>query len=366
MLDLIKIRQDLHRIPELGFQEYKTVEYIKSVLVQLPNLVIHEFAFPALVIEYKVNTTDYKLFRADMDALPITEQTGCDFVSEHEGKMHACGHDIHMTILLGLIEQVIATESQQNLLFVFQPAEEGFGGAEKMLATKFFDSYDISECFALHVNGDLPVGTLSTKPGVFFANTQELELTFKGRSAHVAFPEKGKNALAAGVDFYQNLHIILRKRFPQKMRVICGLGKMEAGTVMNAVPDFCTFHGTIRAFTDADHLALKELVRNLATEVSGEHKLDFELLWHAYYKEVNNNNELFTKMEQVIAGTEYNMLSSEQVFTGEDFGYFTARYPGLLFWLGANQGEVQDLHSAKFLPSDKAIAVGIDLMQKMI
>ncbi len=366
MLDLIKIRQDLHRIPELGFQEFKTVKYIKTILSKFPNLIIHEFDFPAIVAEYKVNDDEYKIFRADMDALPILEKTGVDFASEHIGKMHACGHDVHMTILIGLIEKVISSLPKQNILFVFQPAEEGFGGAERLLSTNFFYDYNIESCYALHVNGALPIGTISSKPGIFFANTQELELSFKGVSAHVAFPEKGKNALDAGVDFYRKFKVELQKNFPEKKRVICGLGKMEAGTVMNAVPAFCTFHGTIRAFTQDDHLSLKELLHKVAEDVAKEHKLDFELNWHAFYKEVNNNEDLFVKLQQVIGKTKYKMITSEQVFTGEDFGYFTALYPGLLFWLGANQGVSQDLHSDKFLPAEESIEVGVEVLYKMI
>jgi N-acetyldiaminopimelate deacetylase len=366
MLDLIKIRHYLHRIPELGFQEFKTVQYIKSLLSQFPNLELHEFDFPAIVAEYKVNDNDYKLFRADMDALPILEKTGVDFASENIGKMHACGHDVHMTILIGLIEKVVFSQPEQNILFVFQPAEEGFGGAQRLLSTNFFDGYQIDSCYALHVNGALPVGTISSKAGVFFANTQELELTFQGISAHVAFPEKGKNALDAGMEFYQKIKIELQKKFIQKKRVICGLGKMEAGTVMNAVPDFCTFHGTIRAYTNADHQLLKELIREVAEDIAQKHKLDFELNWHAYYKEVYNNKDLYNKLKQVISETKFRIITSEQVFTGEDFGYFTARYPGLLFWLGANQGTAQDLHSDKFLPAEESIEVGVDILYKLI
>ncbi|MFO7896278.1 MAG: amidohydrolase [Candidatus Cloacimonadales bacterium] len=366
MLDLIKIRQDLHRIPELGFAEHKTVKYLQDILQQFPQLKIHHFDFPAIVAEYRVDDEAYKLFRADMDALPIAEQTGCDFASEHAGKMHACGHDLHMTILLGLIEQVLRREMQQNILFVFQPAEEGLGGAERLIKTGIFQNYQISECYALHVNGAFPVGTVASKPGIFFANTRELELTFRGVSAHVAFPEKGRDALAAGVDFYAQLQRELLERFPQPGSVICGLGQMSAGTVMNAVPDFCTFHGTIRAFSTADHQKLKRLVEKLAARVAQEHQLKAEVQWHAFYKEVNNSLQLYQKFQQILKISAYELIESPAVFTGEDFGFFAAQYPGLLFWLGADSGSSEDLHSAKFLPAAAAIEVGVDLLSRLV
>jgi N-acetyldiaminopimelate deacetylase len=366
MLDLIKIRQDLHRIPELGFAEHKTVQYLLNILEKFPKLQIHRFDFPAIVAEYRVDERAYKLFRADMDALPIAEQTGVAFASEHPGKMHACGHDMHMTILLGLIEQVLRRELQQNILFVFQPAEEGLGGAEKLLKTGFFRNYEISECYALHVNGAFPVGTVATKPGIFFANTRELELTFRGVSAHVAFPEKGRDALAAGVDFYSQLQKELSEKFPQPGSVICALGKMSAGTVMNAVPDFCAFEGTIRAFSQADHLKLKKLLEELAQSVAEAHQLTAEVQWHAFYKEVNNSPQLYQKFQQKLKNSAYNLLEAPAVFTGEDFGFFAQHYPGLLFWLGANQGSSEDLHSAKFLPAPAAIEVGVDLLARLV
>ncbi|MCK4955992.1 MAG: amidohydrolase [Candidatus Cloacimonetes bacterium] len=366
MLDLIKIREDLHQIPELGFQEVKTQKYIEKVLAKFPELIIHRFDFPALVAEYKVGEGSYKLFRADMDALPISEESGCAFSSKHLGKMHACGHDMHMTILLGLIERVINQNIQQNILFVFQPAEEGMGGARRMLDTNFFKKYNITACFALHVNGEYPVGTIASKPGIFFANTREVEVVFQGKSAHVAFSEKGKNALDAGAEFYLALQDEIKEQFPQKKTVICAFGKMEAGTVMNAVPAKCTFNGTIRAFTAENHENIKKLVEEVAKSIARKHELEVEVIYHAYYKEVNNDFGLFASLKQQLAGSEYKLLESEAVFTGEDFGFFAAEYPGLLFWLGANQGEAQDLHSNKFLPDFNAVKVGIDVMAGLV
>ena len=122
MFNLIDIRKELHKIPELGFEEIKTHKYILQLLENLEGLKIHTFDFPGILIEYSHGYGKYKLFRADMDGLPITEDTNCCFESEHKGKMHACGHDIHMTILIGLIEKVVTDNVSENLLFLFQPA----------------------------------------------------------------------------------------------------------------------------------------------------------------------------------------------------------------------------------------------------
>lgn len=365
-MNLYKIRKDLHQIPELGFQEYKTTKYIKSVLSEFPELEIHEFEFPGLLIEYKKNEEKYKLFRADMDALPITEDNHCDFVSTHPCIMHACGHDMHMTILLGLIDQVIKKQPDQNLLFLFQPAEEGFGGAERILKTGMLDKFEITETFALHVNGHLPTGAIESKPGVFFANTQEISVKFIGRSAHVAFPQNGRNALAAGADFYLNLQKRIQQKFPNHSGAICEFGFMKAGTVMNAIAAESHLDGTMRAFEKEDWQEVHEILKTTAAESSEKYNLNHEIIYKSYYKRVVNNEDLYQKLVKKVKQLEIDFTEGHAVFTGEDFGYFTDKYRGILFWLGVHSGKKMDLHSPDFLPDEKAIAIGVKVLFSMI
>ncbi|RLC49181.1 MAG: amidohydrolase [Candidatus Cloacimonadota bacterium] len=365
-MNLSEIRKNLHQIPELGFEEFKTQKFILSILKQFPQLKIHTFPFTGIVAEYSVGKGDYKLIRADMDALPIEEETDCDFRSQHPGKMHACGHDVHMTILLGLIEKVIQADLQQNILFVFQPAEEGKGGAKKMLETGFFDSFSISEAFALHVSGSLPLGTISSKAGIFFANTEEVDVIFKGKSAHVAFPETGKDALKAGIDFLRIVEENLQKNFTIPDTIRCVFGKMEAGTVRNAIPADCKLEGTIRAFFDDDLRKIKEILEFSGKEIAEKNGVQTKIKYLSYYKAVKNEKTLYQKLKSVCRKLNLKFEEAEAVFTGEDFGYFSEKYPGLLFWLGANQGEKQDLHSSSFLPDEKAIPIGVDVFFKLI
>lgn len=365
-MNLYRIRKDLHQIPELGFQEYQTTKYIKSILSGLSNLEIYEFDFPGLLVEYKKNSEKYKLFRADMDALPIQEDDQCDFISTHPGKMHACGHDMHMTILIGLIEKVIADQPEQNILFLFQPAEEGYGGAERILKTGILDNFEISEVFALHVNGHLPVGTIESKPGVFFANTQEISVKFIGKSAHVAFPQNGRNALAAGSDFYLNLQEKIKQEFPNHSGAICEFGFMQAGTVMNAIAAECHLDGTMRAFEENDWQKVHELLKNTAAESAEKYDLKHEIVYKSYYKRVVNNEILCLRLQETAKKLLVNYIEGHAVFTGEDFGYLTDKYKGILFWLGVHSGTKMDLHSPDFLPDEKAIDVGLKILFAMI
>ncbi len=367
MFDLIKIRKELHKIPELGFEEIKTQKYILQLLETLDGLKIHTFDFTGILVEYSFGNGKYKLFRADMDGLPITEDTNCDFSSEHKGKMHACGHDMHMAILIGFIEKIVADKVNENLLFLFQPAEEGKGGATRIINTGIFNKFDISETYALHVNGGMKTGEIASKPGIFFANTQEIEVVFKGKSAHVAFAEKGINALTAGAEFYFNIADEIKKEFPIGKPVICAFGKMNAGVVMNAVPSECRLEGTFRAFTNENHEILKALIENVKSKIANKYVVDAEIIYKAFYKEVINNEILFEKLKIEAAEIGIEFKETEMVFTGEDFGFFTEKYNGLLFWLGAgNQNDNADLHSPQFLPDEKAINIGVEIFFKLI
>lgn len=366
-MNLYKIREQLHKIPELGFEEVKTQKYIINLLEKQKGLQIHTFDFPGILIEYSHGKGQYKLFRADMDALPITEKTNCGFLSEHKGKMHACGHDIHMTILIGLIDRVVQENMKENLLFLFQPAEEGRGGATRILETGIFDNFAVSQAYALHVNGTMEVGEVASKSGVFFANTQEIEVIFKGKSAHVAFSEKGKNALRAGAEFYLELEDEIKREFPVGKPVICAFGKMNAGVVMNSVPAECKLEGTYRAFSSANHNILKVLIEKTVSKISDRHGIKHEIIYKAYYKEVVNDEHLLKKLKRTCTQMDIRFIDSDLVFTGEDFGFFTEKFAGLLFWLGAgNKDNNINLHSPKFLADKKSIDVGLDLLYSLI
>jgi N-acetyldiaminopimelate deacetylase len=366
MLDLYQIRKELHRIPELGFQEFKTTKFIKNTLRKFKEIKLITFDFTGLMVEYSHGEESYKLFRADIDALPIQEDESCPFHSQHPGVMHACGHDMHTTVLIGLIEKVIEEKRKENLLFVFQPAEEGKGGAERILKTGILDKYKISETYALHVSGDLEVGQVSSKAGIFFANTQEIEVRFHGKSAHVAFPENGRNALAAGAEFYTNLHENIHAAYPNGKEVICEFGQMEAGTAMNAIAAHCILQGTMRSFHDESYKKVRSILEKTVRASAEKHRVKSEIVYKCFYKHVVNHQKLYENFQYVVAKLGYENIPAEAVFTGEDFGYFAERYPGLLFWLGVHSGTEMDLHSVDFLPDEKAIDVGVNILFNLI
>jgi len=357
--DLISIREELHQIPEIAFEERLSSRYIIKQLEELPGIMIHRFQnSTGILVEYSHGEGAYRLFRADMDALPIAENTGKACQSRHPGMMHACGHDVHMTILIGLIKQVCTEKPAKNLLFLFQPAEEGKGGAEYVLAEGLIQSYSIESVYALHVASGMPVGTVSSRAGVFFGLPQEFDVVFKGKAAHAAYPEQGVNALDAALTFIALMNTDIED-LKTEHRVIFHIGKLESGTVRNVVPDLCRIEGTHRSLERSSRDAMNEFIKQNSAEASRQTgaEASYDLL--CSYDPVVNDELLVQKLQEQCAILKLNYLPADPAMTGEDFGFFTSLYPGLLFWLGS--GCDYPLHSDKFYPDPACIEPGVKL-----
>ena len=241
----IQLRHKIHQYPELAFQEFKTTELIISNVNDLPGseeLIIHTPFPTGVLFEYKVNDGEFLLFRADIDALPIKEQNEVEFKSTND-YMHACGHDVHTSILYSFLEAVLKKKPNRNILFLFQPAEEAGGGAMKFYKTGVFNQFQIKNAFALHVTDEYPLGTVASTPGVLFASALEVDIDFIGESAHVAFPDKGKNAFKAMRMFLDKSDELLKKTGDS---ILFGIGKYTAGNVRNITPGYSKLEGSIR------------------------------------------------------------------------------------------------------------------------
>ncbi|MEN6445473.1 MAG: amidohydrolase [Candidatus Cloacimonas sp.] len=370
MLDLIELRHNLHKIPELAFKEFKTrallEESISKILQDQPKDTwkLHHFnGNTGLLLEYTCAAGPYLLFRADMDALPIYENTGVDYASEHPGFMHSCGHDIHLAILMGLIQFVAINKPQRNLLFLFQPAEEGEGGAQSVLAEGIIQKFNIEMVLALHIASDLPVGAISAKEGIFFAIPQEFDVCFYGKSAHIAFPEKGIDALNAGIMF-MNLITDRLQELKAKEKIIFHIGKMSSGTIRNVISDQCVLEGTHRSLSKEISQKINNVIKDTAAFVAKATGANYEVKFLATYDPVINNANLVKRLQEICQRENIQYIPAETAMTGEDFGFFTTLYPGLLFWLGS--GCPQPLHSDKFLPKDESIEVGVKVFSAFL
>ena len=360
----IQLRHKLHQNPELAFNEFKTTELIINTIKSLPGsdkLKIHTPFPTGVLFEYKVDENPYLLFRADIDALAIKEENEIEFKSKNNF-MHACGHDVHTSILYSFLNKILELKPEQNILFLFQPAEEAGGGAMQFYATGIFDQFKIENAFALHVSDEFPVGTIASTSGVLFASALEVDIEFIGESAHVAFPNKGKNAFNALRNFLDKNEELL-KHLDEPF--IFGIGKYFSGEVRNITPGYAKLEGTIRGLSEKKVLWFLAEVEKVLNKIKSETEVDFKITKGAHYPEVITNNFLFEKYSKQLANN-YKFIDCGYTMTGEDFGFFSHKWSAFMFWLGTSKGEKYGLHNPKFLPPDEVIEIGSNVFKDIL
>lgn len=353
----IELRHKLHQNPELAFQEFETtkllIKSIKAVDVS-KKIKIHTPYKTGLLAEYKVNNEPYLLFRADIDALPIKEETNAKFKSKKKELMHACGHDVHTSTLFSFLQYVLANKVQKNILFLFQPAEENGGGAMEFYGTKIFDKFKIQNAFALHVTDEYPFGTIASTNGVLFASSLEINVDFTGVSAHVAFPAEGKNAFNALRLFLDSVD-----KFPKDIEepFIFGVGKISSGEIRNIVPGYARLEGTIRGLSSKKSMAFYNTLEKLLINIEKITGVKIKCESGAHYPEVIIDSKVYNKIVPVLS-SKFKFIDCGYKMTGEDFGFFSHKFPSFMFWLGTSKGERYGLHNPKFFPDDSAIEQG--------
>ncbi|MFC0270730.1 N-acetyldiaminopimelate deacetylase [Metabacillus herbersteinensis] len=360
---LINIRRDLHQIPEIGFQEHKTQQYLLNYIAQLPSERIEVKKWRTGIF-VKVNGTNPKKmigYRADIDGLPITEETGFEFVSEHDGNMHACGHDFHMTIALGIFTHFVHKPVNDDLLFIFQPAEEGPGGAELMLQSEIMKDWKPDLITALHIAPELPEGTIATRPGLLFANTSELYIDLVGKGGHAAYPHTTQDMIVAACSLVTQLQTIIARNVDPLDSAVVTIGKITSGTVQNIIAEKARLEGTIRTLSVESMQKVKErieaLVKGVEIGYSCRAEIDYGAMYHQVY-----NHESVTRdfMKYVSSNSHVNVIECKEAMTGEDFGYMLEEIPGFMFWLGVDSPF--GLHHSKLAPNEQALETAVNLM----
>ncbi|CAM3687860.1 N-acetyldiaminopimelate deacetylase [Mesobacillus zeae] len=362
-----EIRRSLHQIPELGFQEYKTQAFILNYLQSLEQekLEIKLWKTGIFVKIKGINPVKTIGYRADMDGLPIKEETGLTYSSTHEGKMHACGHDFHMSIALGLISHFTANPVNDHLLFIFQPAEEGPGGAEPMLKSDIMKEWKPDMVMALHIAPEYPAGTIATKEGLLFANTSELFIDLKGKGGHAARPHEANDMIIAACMLITQLQTVISRNVDPLDSAVLTIGKLTAGTVQNIIAETARIEGTIRTLSGESMVRVKErlqsIVSGIETGYSCEAIIDYGAMYHQVYNDPALSREFidFAGLQE-----EIEVVECGEAMTGEDFGYMLKEIPGFMFWLGV--GSDYGLHHSKLNPDEKAIETAISLSASYI
>ena len=355
-MQAIDHRRALHQIPELAFDLPQTLGYIEGVLKELPCRLFSP-AKSSLCAFFDFGKDHAIAFRADMDALPIPEETELPFSSCHPGKAHACGHDGHMAIGLALAQWLgTQTGLPQNVLLVFQPAEETIGGAKGICQSGVFAAYNVKAIFGLHLWPDLPVGTVATCPGGMMCQSSEVTLTVTGKSAHVARAEEGLDGLEAANLWFMGA-MEAERTLPTDRPRLLKFGRMEGGTVRNALASTARVEGTLRAFEDETFGMLRDRLYALAREVEEQTGCRLELHMTESYPAVWNHEEL---AELVLTHLPVERLESP-VRIAEDFSWYQRYVPGVFFFLGC--GPCPALHSRNFNFDEKALDTGISLFR---
>ena len=358
MKTLSEDRRALHRIPELDSDLPETTAFVRSRLQPLRCRILEPIRGSVCAF-FDAGKPETAAFRADMDALPETEETGLPYASEHPGKMHACGHDGHMAIALELARRLSEKKAYpHNVLILFQPAEETTGGARDLCETGIFRQYRVEAVFGLHLWPGLPEGEIASRAGEMMARSCEVKVDVTGRSAHIARAGQGLDALEAGAVFYLRA-LEMERSLPPRIFRLLKFGRFESGRVCNAISAHTHMEGSLRAFQDDIFFGMQQQLRAIALEVQQETGCTLQVNMNQGYPAVMNPTELYRRVRRAAAFRE---LDAPMMIT-EDFSWYQRYLPGMFFLLGA--GDVPALHSVNFHFNEEILLKGADFFEAL-
>ncbi|WP_156791329.1 M20 metallopeptidase family protein [Bacillus sp. SG-1] len=370
--EVIAFRRELHQYPEVSGEEEETSRKIQEKLEE-HNIPYHTgFAgFGVLGVIEGAKPGKTVALRADIDALPITERSRVEFSSKVEGKMHACGHDAHTAMLLGVgIELNNQKEDLEGtVLLVFQPSEENapIGGAQAMMDDGVFDTYKPDVILGQHVWPDLPVGQIGVRTGPIMGNSDRFKVVVRGSGGHASMPHQTVDAIITANQIISSLQTIVSRNVDPVASAVLTIGKIEGGYRYNVIADEVVFEGTVRTFTDETKRLMKERFHKIVegTAESLGARVEIQYL-DGYPATVNSEEwaEQIRKSAQSLLG-EKGTPDVPPSMGGEDFGRYLLRYPGAFYWLGTSVGDGQKpLHDPEFRLNEEALPIGIAVMMK--
>jgi hippurate hydrolase len=362
---IVALRRDIHREPELGFDTEKTAEKVLAALEGLPLDLETGVAKNGIVATLEGDGDGPTVaLRADMDALPILEDTGLPFGSETEGRMHACGHDGHTSMLVGAAHALSGMRDRLDgtVKFVFQPAEEGGGGGKVMVDEGVAD--DVSSIFALHLWPGLPFGKVATKAGPIMAAADAFEMAIKASGGHGAMPHLASDAIAIAAQVVTALQTIVSREVDPIEPAVLTVGEIGAGTAFNIIPDKARIGGTVRTL-DADlreriPARIEELARGIAKGMRGDVDLDYTFSYPVTVNDEAAASRALNVAEDLFGGESVLELPNPSM-GGEDFAFFLEKVPGAFIWLGVGE-DVSGLHTPRFAFDEEILSRGSALL----
>ena len=359
------IRRRLHRVPERGFEEYKTQKIITDALEEMGVPYTTERTWVIGLIEGAL-PGDTVGIRADIDALPVDEPQGCPFRSEHEGMMHACGHDAHAAILLGAAKVLSGMRDRLHgrVKLLFQPAEETVGGAEPMVAAGAMENPHVDRVYGLHVMPRLPLYTVETRAGTLNASTDTVRLTIHGKSGHGAYPESGADAIVCAAQIICALQTLVSRNLSPLSSAVLSLGMIEGGRAGNIICDEVRIRGTLRTANSEIRAMMKRRIAETATGVAQAMGCSAEVNITSGYAALVNDALEAERVRRVgsrLLGESCVVEKRDPSMGGEDFSFFCDAVPGAFFHLGCTAKEKLPaplLHSRDFTLDEDCLTVG--------
>lgn len=357
-------RRHLHTIPEIGFQEKKTSAYLYDELIKMgydPVFVTET----GIIVFLDFGCRQTLAFRSDIDALKITEQTGADFCSQHDGYMHACGHDGHMAALLALAYRLKDVKTlKNNILLIFQPGEEISNGARSIIDTGIFEQYHVKGIFGLHMFPDLEEGKIGCRKGPLMAQSGELDVVIHGKSAHAGKYQEGIDTIVIASQLITQYQSIVSRMTSPMQPAVIHIGKIQGGTVRNIVAEKTAFHGTVRTYDE-------KLFNRIVAAMKGYHQgmekaygcqIDFSC--QTFNPPVINDKGLYLQMVSLLKD-DFEELE-EPVMLAEDFSHYQKVIPGVFFFIGTKCSEYHSgLHTPTFQFHEKVLLKAVDLYYQL-
>lgn len=365
--ELKQIRRELHKIPEAGLQEYKTSAYIKEKLHAFGAEKVETWLETAVVAVFGQEGESIA-FRADIDALPVTEPPK-PYASLHPGWMHACGHDGHTAILLGFAKYLCghpAAYAHRRIVLIFQPAEEGPGGAKLLIDAGLLEKYQIKKIVGCHIFPQVAQGKIACRKGGMMARNGEVDLHICGESAHGAQPQLGADAVLAAGAVITAIHTILSRNISPLDSGVLTFGSIHGGEACNIIAKEVTLEGTMRAFSDAAYETMERRVHEVVQGVAAGYGCKGTAVFRHMYRVVENDPALVQALEEV-CGDAYE--ETPPYMLAEDFSLYQTKIPGMFFFLGSGnpeKGFTAPLHSADFDFDEAILAKGAETYAKLL
>ena len=366
-------RRDIHAHPEVAYEETRTAKQIASKLHENGITVIRNIGLTGIVGKIQNGTSPRAIgLRADMDALPITETNQFDHASRHPGKMHACGHDGHMAMLLGAAIHLARTRRFDGTVYaIFQPAEESYGGAQRMIQEGLFTQCPIDAVFGLHNWPDYPAGIFAIRTGPLMASSNTFTLTLYGKGGHGAQPNQTIDPIMTAVQIAQSWQTIISRNKSPTEAAALSITRIEAGNTFNVVPDQAVIAGTVRTFTPAVLDLLEQRMREIAEHTAAAFHCRAEFVFCRNYPPLVNHPDetaLAIDVMESLVGSDYVVKEASPTMIAEDFSFMLKQKPGCYAFIGSGENACRDagqsdnpcrLHSPGFDFNDAILPLGM-------